>query len=129
MFLFSIIMGQLAFTFKSKFSNPISLQMVENVPFFHALAHIVIQEQGYSIDALSTLFFIFGMSTLLVGAVFFALGKLKYGRIVYFFPSHVLVGCIGGIGVFILMAAMEVTLNEAFTFFIDGFRTLCNHAD
>ena len=129
MFLFSTVMGQLAFTFKSKFTNPISLQMVENVPFFHALAHIVIQEQGYGTDALSTLFFIFGMSTLMVAAVFFALGKLKYGRIVYFFPSHVLVGCIGGIGVFIAVTAMEVTLNETFTFSIDGFRTLYNHFD
>jgi SulP family sulfate permease len=129
MFLFSTIMGQLAFTFKSKFTNPISLQMVENVPFFHALAHNVIQEQGYGIEALSTLFFIFGMSTLLVAAVFFTLGKLKYGRIVYFFPSHVLVGCIGGIGVFIVVTAMEVTLNAAFTFSIDGFRTVCDHFD
>ncbi|KAI2512839.1 Sulfate permease family [Fragilaria crotonensis] len=127
MFLFSTIVGQLAFTFKSKFTNPISLQMVENVPFFHALAHIVVQEQGYGIEALSTLFFIFGMSTLLVAAVFFTLGKLKYGRIVYFFPSHVLVGCIGGIGVFIVVTAMEVTLNASFTFSIDGFRTVYDH--
>jgi sulfate permease, SulP family len=126
MFLFSTIMGQLAFTFRSKFTNPIALQMVENVPFFHALAYIVIQEQGYGIDALSTLFFIFGLATLLVGAVFYILGKLHYGRIVYFFPSHVLVGCIGGIGVFIIVTAMEVTLNSPFTISKEGFWILYN---
>lgn len=127
MFLFSTIVGQLAFAFKSKFTNPIALQMVENVPFYHALAYIVIQEQGYGIDALSTLFVVFGLSSLLVGAVFFTLGKLKYGRIVYFFPSHVLVGCIGGIGVFILLTAVEVTINAPFTVSIDGFQSLFNH--
>ena len=53
---------------------------------------------GYGLDALSNIFFLFGLSTLLVGISFYSLGKLDMGRIVYFFPSHVLIGCIGGIG-------------------------------
>ena len=101
MFLFSTAMAQLIFTFKSNFNNGIGLQMVENVPFCLELAKIVINEQGYGIDSLSTLFFLFGFSSLLVGLVFYLLGHFKLGRVVYFFPSHVLVGCIGGIGLFI----------------------------
>eukprot|EP00538_Stauroneis_constricta_P002535 CAMPEP_0119573812 /NCGR_PEP_ID=MMETSP1352-20130426/45312_1 /TAXON_ID=265584 /ORGANISM="Stauroneis constricta, Strain CCMP1120" /LENGTH=503 /DNA_ID=CAMNT_0007623503 /DNA_START=302 /DNA_END=1810 /DNA_ORIENTATION=- len=120
MFLFATAVGQLIGTFSSKFTNPIYLQMVENVPFLHALAYIVIEEQGYGIEALSTLFFLFGLSSVIVGITFYTLGKLELGRIVYFFPSHVLVGCIGGIGAFIIITAIEVTNNASFTFDMNG---------
>jgi SulP family sulfate permease len=50
---------------------------------------------------------------------------MKLGKIVYFFPQHVLVGCIGGIGVFILLTAIEVTTNTTFDpLDIDSWRTL-----
>lgn len=120
MFLFSTAMAQLIFTFKSNFNNGIGLQMVENVPFCLELASIVINEQGYGIDSLSTLFFLFGFSSLLVGLVFYLLGHFKMGRVVYFFPSHVLVGCIGGIGLFIVITAIEVSTNTEFEFSLDG---------
>lgn len=109
MFLFSTAMAQLVFGYKSNFNNGIGLQMVENVPFCLELANIVINQPGYGIDSLSTLFFLFGFSSLLVGLVFYLLGHFKLGRVVYFFPSHVLVGCIGGIGLFIgeLKSKME----------------------
>eukprot|EP00956_Cyclotella_meneghiniana_P016751 scaffold26695_cov71-Cyclotella_meneghiniana.AAC.12 len=69
MFLFSSIMAQLTYTFASKFTNGVGLQMVENVPFCLELARIVIREQGYGMDALSTLFFLFGISSVIVGAL------------------------------------------------------------
>jgi len=121
MFLFSTAMAQLLFTFKSSFDNGIGLQMVENVPFCLELANIVIKEQGYGMDALSTLFFLFGFSSVIVGIVFYGLGHFKLGRVVYFFPSHVLVGCIGGIGAFIVITAIEVSTNTEFEFSVDGF--------
>ena len=114
MFLLATMIGQLVYTYKSKFVNAIALQMVENVPFMHALAKTVIERQGYGKDALSTLFFLFGLSSVVVGLVFYILGRLKQGKIVYFFPNHVLVGCIGGIGVFIVFTAIEVTTNTTF---------------
>ena len=92
MCLFATIMGQVAITFTSNFDNAIVFQLIENVPFYHALAHIVFKEQGYGIEALSTLFFLLGFGSVLVGVIFFVLGKWELGRIVYFFPSHVLVG-------------------------------------
>lgn len=98
MFLFSTVIGQMVFTLASGFRNGVGLQMVENVPFCHALAYICINEQGYGIETLSTLFFLFGFASFLVGLTFFFLGYFNCGRIVYFFPSHVLIGCIGGIG-------------------------------
>lgn len=116
MFLFSTIIGQLIFTFQSGFKNPIGLQMVENVPFCQALAAITIKHCGYGLEALSTLFVMFGFSSIIVGVVFFTLGKFQLGRVIYFFPSHVLVGLIAGIGVFICKTGVEVTINAVFTF-------------
>jgi sulfate permease, SulP family len=60
---------------------------------YHELAAIVVARQGYGLDALSTLFFLFGLASVVVGLVFYALGALNLGRNMYFFPSHVLVGC------------------------------------
>ncbi len=115
MFLFSTIIGQLIFTFSSGFGNPISLQMVENVPFCQTLAQIVIKNAGYGMTALSTLMFMFGLSSIVVGATFYILGRMQLGRVVYFFPTHVLVGCIAGIGVFIVKTGIEVTINKSFS--------------
>jgi len=114
MFLFSTIIGQLTMTYASNFRNCIALQMVENVPFCQSLTYIVVHHQGYGKEALSTLFFLFGLSSLIVGAVFYTLGRLELGKVLYFFPAHVLVGCIGGIGVFIAKTGLEVTTNASF---------------
>jgi SulP family sulfate permease len=115
MFLFSTILGQIVFTGLSGFRNPVGLQMVENVPFCHELATIAVRHQGYTREALSTLFAMYGFSSLLVGAVFYALGRWKLGNVVYYFPKHVLVGCIGGIGLYIAKTGVEVTMNAEFS--------------
>lgn len=119
MFLFSTIIGQLAMTFLSNFDNCIALQMVENVPFCQALTYIVVEIQGYGREALSTLFFLFGLASVIVGLVFYFLGRMEMGKILYFFPAHVLVGCIGGIGVFIAKTGLEVTANASFSLSTD----------
>ena len=121
MFLLSTFLAQIIFTLKSGFANPIGLQMVENVPFCHALAQVVIRRQGYGIEALSTLLFLFGLSSVIVGIVFMILGQLNLGRIVYYFPNHVLVGCIAGIGVFLAKTGIEVTIDAVFTQAWDDF--------
>lgn len=123
MFLFSTIIGQLMFVPFSGFANPIGLNMVENVPFTHALSLLVIKHQGYGTEALSTLFVLFGLSSVIVGIVFYTLGKLQLGRVVHYFPTHVLVGLIAGIGVFLAKTGMEVTMNAVFSpqTFVDNF--------
>jgi len=127
MCLFSTLIGQIVMTFASKFDNPICFQMIENVPFFHTLANITIASQGYGIESLSTLFFLFGLSSAIVGVFFYLLGRLDLGKIVYFFPNHVLVGCIGGIGVFITISAIEVTNNVSFSFDLDGIKGIIDN--
>ena len=150
MFLFSTIIGQLALTYASNFDNCIALQMVENVPFCQSLTYIVVEIQGYGKEALSTLFFLFGLASVIVGLVFYFLGRMELGKILYFFPAHVLVGCIGmclnvlmpcflstfatlntsfsslhddcvgGIGIFIAKTGLEVTANISFSLDMNG---------
>lgn len=122
MCLFTTLLGQIVMTYASQFENPVAFQIMENVPFYHSIARIVIAEQGYGKDALATLFFLFGLSSVLVGAVFYSLGRANLGRITYYFPAHVLVGCIGGIGVYIALSSIAVTNNKDFTFDMDGIR-------
>lgn len=45
----------------------------------------------------------FTLSSIITGLVFFALGALRSGRLLEFFPRHVLCGCIGGIGAFLVI--------------------------
>ena len=110
MFLFSTLVGQIVFAYFSGFKNPIGLQMVENIGFTKELAAIAISHQGYGLDALSTTMVMFGISSLLVGIVFFLLGYFKMGKIIYFFPTHVLIGLIGGIGILLCKTGLENTL-------------------
>jgi len=119
MFLFSTIIGQLVMTYASSFNNCIALQMVENAPFCQALAYIVVETQGYGKEALSTLFFLFGLASVIVGTTFYLLGRYQLGKVLYFFPAHVLVGCIGGIGIFIAKTGMEVNANSSFPAFLE----------
>lgn len=54
----------------------------------------------------------FAISSILVGVVFFLLGHFKMGKIVYFFPTHVLIGLIGGIGILVGKTGLENTLSS-----------------
>ena len=115
MFLFSTLVGQVVFAFFSGFKNPIGLQMVENIGFTKELATIAISHQGFGLEALSTVMVMFGIASLMVGTVFFLLGKFQMGKIVYFFPTHVLIGLIGGIGILLCKTGLENTLAATIT--------------
>ncbi len=51
----------------------------------------------------------YALSSMLTGAVFYAMGKFKFGYIVGFIPRHILIGCIGGVGWFLVATGFEVT--------------------
>jgi len=127
MYLFSCTTGQIALNLLSRFSSPVSVQLIENVPFYHAMAAIVIAEQGYGEEALSTLFFLYGLSSVVTGLMFYGLGKAKLGKVVYYFPNHVLIVFIGGIGVFIICTSTGVTTGQNFTFTMNGVTHLMDH--
>lgn len=43
---------------------------------------------------------------MMVGVAFLAMGYFKLGSLVHYFPKHVLVGCIGGIGLFMFFSGL-----------------------
>lgn len=120
MFLFSTLISQLVLTYKSDFNVAIGMMMVENIPFMHAIEDIAVAEQGMGRAAFATVMVAFALSSLLVGLVFFCLGYFKIGSAVYFIPRHCIIGCIGGIGIFIFRTGLEVSCNTA----LDSFTSL-----
>jgi SulP family sulfate permease len=46
---------------------------------------------------------------ILPGVSFFLLGFFRLGSLLGFFPRHILVGCIGGIGVFLIITGLNVS--------------------
>ncbi|KAL9049802.1 MAG: hypothetical protein Q9162_007010 [Coniocarpon cinnabarinum] len=58
---------------------------------------------------LSTTITAFAASSILTGLVFLILGTFKLGSLVNFFPRHILIGCIGGVGFFLFVTGIEVS--------------------
>jgi SulP family sulfate permease len=88
------------------------MMMVENVPFYHLIAGIAIEGQGMGKETFATVFVSLAIGSLACGGFFYLLGHYELGNIVYFFPRHVIVGCIGGIGVFLFLTGMEGSANK-----------------
>ncbi|CAM9221690.1 unnamed protein product [Chrysoparadoxa australica] len=97
----------------SDFRCGLGTSMAENIPFLHAMAKGIINDftsKGLtSGDAMPTIMVAYAVSTLLTGAFFYITGWLKLGTILNFFPRHVIIGCIGGFGVFLLLTAFEIS--------------------
>ena len=45
----------------------------------------------------------------MAGLTFFLLGYFRLGSLIGFFPRHILVGCIGGVGVFLIVTGLNVS--------------------
>ncbi|KAL8802414.1 MAG: hypothetical protein Q9182_003837 [Xanthomendoza sp. 2 TL-2023] len=58
---------------------------------------------------LATTILSFSISAVLTGAVFFLMGFCKLGALIGFFPRHILIGCIGGVGYFLFATGIEVS--------------------
>ncbi|CAK0901671.1 unnamed protein product, partial [Prorocentrum cordatum] len=111
MFLFSTFICQVCMTLFSEFPCSMGMMMVENIPFMHTIAEGVIRGQGTGADAMATTMMAFAISTVLMGSCFFLLGRFKLGKAVSYFPRHFLIGCIGGIGIFVTQTGFEVSTN------------------
>jgi SulP family sulfate permease len=51
----------------------------------------------------------YALSSVLTGLIFLLLGALRLGNLVSFFPRSILLGCIGGVGVFLFLTGIEVS--------------------
>ncbi|KAK8864231.1 hypothetical protein IAR55_001477 [Kwoniella newhampshirensis] len=111
MFFMSCIVSQLVFSLGgSIFPGGNGSMMIEAVPFFHILVNIIENVIGDDDKAIiATTMVAFAFSSVLTGLVFFALGAFKLGGLIGYFPRHILVGCIGGVGIFLIETGLEVS--------------------
>ncbi|KAJ7021466.1 sulfate transporter family-domain-containing protein [Mycena alexandri] len=113
LFFVSCVVAQLTYTFGgSGFAGANGSMMIEVVPFFHILAASIAREIGpeYPQEIICTTLVAYALSSVLTGLSFFLLGFLKLGLLIGFFPRHILVGCIGGVGAFLIETGLTVSL-------------------
>ncbi|PSS03573.1 cyclic nucleotide-binding domain-containing protein [Coniella lustricola] len=127
-FYVSTIMSQLVFSSGSIFKGGVGSELIEVVPFFHNMASTITSLVGEENPeaVIATTIFCFSFSALITGAVFFAMGALKFGYLVGFIPRHILIGCIGGVGWFLVQTGFEVSarLEGSFHYDLETLRLL-----
>ncbi|TPX30574.1 hypothetical protein SmJEL517_g05888 [Synchytrium microbalum] len=114
MFLASSIIAQLVYTFGgSGFKGVNGSMMIEVMPFLHIMVRTIESKiapgDGQQHELMATIMVAYAMSTICTGLAFLLLGHFKLGAVIQFFPRHILVGCIGGIGLFLVQTGVEVT--------------------
>jgi SulP family sulfate permease len=111
-FFVSCIVSQLCYSLGlSIFRGGVGSEMIEVVPFFHRMAYSIMERmEGASADSvIATTIVAYCLSSIITGMIFLALGTFKLGNLVSFFPQHILIGCIGGVGFFLVMTGIEVS--------------------
>ncbi|KAJ3279289.1 hypothetical protein HK104_001585 [Borealophlyctis nickersoniae] len=112
MFFASTVIAQLVYSLGgSGFKGVNGSMMIEVMPFLHIICRIIESQMRDAPQSaiLATMMVAFAMSTILTGIVFLVLGLCRLGNVIQFFPRHILVGCIGGIGLFLIYTGIEVT--------------------
>ncbi|KAI1459055.1 sulfate transporter family protein [Annulohypoxylon moriforme] len=126
-FYVSTIVSQLTFSTGSLFRGGIGSELIEVVPFFHNMAATITVTVGEDKpDAvIATTITSFAISSMLTGLVFYLMGKFRLGYVVGFIPRHILIGCIGGVGWFLIATGFEVSARlEEFHYDLDTGRRL-----
>ncbi|KAK0657214.1 sulfate transporter family-domain-containing protein [Cercophora newfieldiana] len=110
-FYVSTIISQITFSTGSIFRGGVGSELIEVVPFFHSMAFTITDLVGEDKpDAvIATTITSYALSSMLTGTVFYLMGKFEFGYIVGFIPRHILIGCIGGVGWFLVATGFEVT--------------------
>ncbi|KAK6208230.1 hypothetical protein LQW54_007012 [Pestalotiopsis sp. IQ-011] len=67
----------------------------------------------------------YALSSMLTGLIFWCMGKFRLGYIIGFIPRHILIGCIGGVGWFLIQTGFEVSARlEDFQYDLDTLHKL-----
>lgn len=110
-FYVSTIVSQLVFSCGSIFRGGIGSELIEVVPFFHSMAGTITNAIGeeHPDAVIATTIVSYALSSMLTGLVFYLMGRFRFGYIVGFIPRHILIGCIGGVGWFLVATGFEVS--------------------
>ncbi|KAJ2908871.1 hypothetical protein GGI21_002451 [Coemansia aciculifera] len=112
MYMLSTAVSQLVYSSgASAFRGANGSMLIEAIPFLYAMCETIVRSVGDDQPEriVATTMVAYATSTIITGAVFFSLGFLGIGTLVDFFPRHILVGCIGGVGYFLFQTGLEVT--------------------
>jgi sulfate permease, SulP family len=131
-FFVSCIVSQLCYSLGlSVFRGGVGSEMIEVVPFFHKMAYSIMgRMKGESSEAvMATVIVAYCLSSIVTGLIFLALGGFKLGNLVSFFPRHILIGCIGGVGFFLVVTGIEVSarLEGNLNYDLDTLHKLFSH--
>ncbi|RCH92881.1 hypothetical protein CU098_009034, partial [Rhizopus stolonifer] len=129
MFFVSCIISQLVYSCGgSVFDGGNGSMMIEVVPFLHIMAEKIVETVGSDRPdvAIPSTVVAFAISSIMTGLAFFLLGALKLGKLIGFFPRHILVGTIGGVGWFLVATGIEVSarLGEDLEYTIPMFKKI-----
>ncbi|PHH86179.1 hypothetical protein CDD83_10625 [Cordyceps sp. RAO-2017] len=107
----STIVSQIVFSSGSVFKGAVGSELIEVVPFFHNMASTIMDSVGpEKPDAvIATTIVAYSASSMMTGLVFYLMGKFRFGSMVGFIPRHILIGCIGGVGWFLIATGFEVS--------------------
>ncbi|KAH7114348.1 sulfate transporter family protein-like protein [Dendryphion nanum] len=111
-FFVSCIVSQLCYSLGlSVFRGGVGSEMIEVVPFFHKMTYSIMARMENESDeaVIATVIVAYCLSSIVTGLIFLALGGFKLGNLVSFFPRHILIGCIGGVGFFLAVTGIEVS--------------------
>src|ERR1700744_744117 len=77
----------------------------------HKMAYLILGHMGPDDPeaVLATVITSYAVSSILTGAIFLLLVSLRLGNLISFFPRSILLGCIGGVGVFLVLTGIEVS--------------------
>ncbi|RYP49800.1 hypothetical protein DL768_004587 [Monosporascus sp. mg162] len=93
-------------------------------PIFSKLGPAVVGEDQPD-AVIATTITSYALSSMLTGIVFYLMGRFRLGYIVGFIPRHILIGCIGGVGWFLVTTGFEVSARlEKFRYDLDTGRQL-----
>ncbi|KAH8910845.1 hypothetical protein BR93DRAFT_989372 [Coniochaeta sp. PMI_546] len=127
-FYVSTIVSQLTFSCGSIFRGGVGSELIEVVPFFHSMAATITDLVGEENPeaVIATTITSYALSAMLTGSVFFLMGHFKFGYLVGFIPRHILIGCIGGVGWFLVATGFEVSarMDGSLNYDLDTLRKL-----
>ncbi|GAA5934246.1 hypothetical protein JCM3775_006948 [Rhodotorula graminis] len=110
MFFVSSLIAQLVFSGGgSIFAAGNGSMMIEVVPFYHSIVGVLQKHIDDDETLVATTMFAYATSSILTGLAFGTLGALRLGRLSEFFPRHILVGTIGGVGAFLFVTGLQVS--------------------
>lgn len=89
----------------------IAAPQIEVVPFFHHMALKIMDIIGAENPeaVIATTIVAYAASSMMTGIIFYLMGRFKFGFMVGFIPRHILIGCIGGVGWFLIATGLEVS--------------------